>query len=214
MGIPQLALLGGVWLSLLYSAAVMPASVWAIQLTVSRGWPVAAGAAAGLAIGQFPWALAAAIGLLTAPAFWQGADFPARLLAVAFLLWMGARCLRAGAVQTLDSGDVPAGPALFRQALWRSFSMPWRLPLWAALILSVGAHLRGPGWEAALFFAVGTVFGQGLWLGHFIVVAALFGRRVPEPVSIHSINKLRLLAVVVHAGVALVIIAPVAFPPT
>jgi threonine/homoserine/homoserine lactone efflux protein len=212
MGTSLIAILGGVWLSLLYSAAVMPASVWVIRLTVSRGWQCALPAAAGLALGQLPWAFVAAATLLTAPGFWQAADLPARALATAFLLWMAWRCQRAPQLTNLRLAD-PPGAGLLRRAFWRSLGMPWRLPLWAAFILSVGAHLRGPGWAAAAWFACGALAGQALWHAHFILVAALFGRRVPEPISLHSLNKLRLLAVVVHAGLALIIVAPVAFPP-
>ncbi len=61
MALPTLAILGGIWLSLLYSAMVVPATVWTIQLTVSRGWmsglATAALFAVGALLGQLAWSL-------------------------------------------------------------------------------------------------------------------------------------------------------------
>jgi threonine/homoserine/homoserine lactone efflux protein len=213
MDVPNLAIIAGIWLSLLYSAAVMPASVWVIQVTVSRGWIAGGTAATGLSLGQFPWCLAASLILFRTPAFWQSIDLPLRLLAVAFLLWMASRCLRCGEVQHLKTESPASLGLLFQTSCIRSLLMPWRLPLWSAFILSIGIHLRGPGAEPAIFFALGAVIGQLLWHGHFILVAGLFGNRVPEPISLRSLNKLRLLATTVNGGLALVILAPVAFPP-
>ena len=104
--------------------------------------------------------------------------------------------------------------ALFKSSFWRSLVMPWRLPLWAGLIISIGIHLRGPGWELALVFTKGAILGQMAWFAHFVLIAGLFGNRVPEDISLRSLNKLRLLASLVLGGLVLIILAPVAFPPT
>ena len=100
-----------------------------------------------------------------------------------------------------------------KSSFWRSLVMPWRFPLWAVLIVSIGVHLRGPGWELVPLFTLGAVLGQMGWFAHFVLVAGLFGRRVPEEISLRSLNKLRLLATVVLGGLVLIILAPVAFPP-
>lgn len=213
MSIVQLAVLGGIWLSLLYSAAVVPATVWSIQIAVSRGWPTAGAAASGLAMGQFPWCLLAALVLFQFPQLWQPADPALRIAGAAFLIWMAWRCLRAPEVRGLRIETEAEAGDLFRSSLWRSLTMPWRLPLWAAFIVSIGVHLRGPGWEAAAWFAIGAIVGQLLWHGHFIIIAALFGNRVPEEISLRSLNKLRMLATAVNAGLAIILLAPLAFPP-
>lgn len=213
MSIPNLALLGGVWLSLLYAAGVMPASVWTIQVTVSSGSKQGIVALWGIALGTAPWCLAAALILFNFPRLWQFLDLPLRLGASVFLVWMAACCWKASEVQSLRPGTLAEGESLFRVSFWRSLVMPWRLALWASFILSVGIHLRGPGSLAALFFTFGALIGQVLWHGHFLVIAGLFGHSVPEAVSLKSLNKLRILAVTVFSGLALVILAPVAFPP-
>lgn len=213
MTAPQLAILGGIWLSLLYSATVMPASVWVIQVTVSRRWFAGTAAALGLSLGQLPWCLLASLLLFQTPAFWQEMDFHLRIIAVLFLFWMAYRCLKAPEIRQIRT-DAKAGMSgLFATSLWRSLIMPWRFPLWAAFILSVGVHLRGPGWAAACLFSIGAVAGQMLWHLHFIVVAGLFGHRVPEDISLRSLNKLRLLSATVCAGLGCIILAPIAFPP-
>lgn len=210
---PFTAMIGGLWLSLLYSAAVMPATVWVVQLTVTAGWRTALKAALGLSLGQLPWCLAAALVLFEVPMVAQALDTGLRVLAVVLLVWMAFRNIRAGMVHSLHLDGAVAGHSLFRTAFWRSLSMPWRLPLWICLIVSVGVHLRGPGWPAAAPFTMGALLGQMLWLGHFILVAGLFGLRVPEPICLHSLNKLRLLGSLVLGGLALIILAPLAFPP-
>ena len=209
----ELAILGGIWMSLLYSAAVMPASVWVIQLTVSRGWICGLACSLGLALGQLPWCLGAALVLFEFPGLWQAADLWLRGLASAFLIWMAYRSARAPAVRGLHLEAPGSIGGLMKSSFWRSLVMPWRFPLWAGLILSIGVHLRGPGWELAPLFGFGAVLGQMGWFAHFVLVAGLFGRRVPEDISLRSLNKLRLLATVVLAGLVLIILAPVAFPP-
>jgi len=209
----KVAILGGAWLSLLYSAAVMPASVWVIQLTVSRGWLSGLASALGLSAGQLPWCLAAGLLLFQMASFWQAADLWLRGGAVVFLVWMAVRSARAQPVQTLRLQVQGSDWALLRASFWRSLVMPWRLPLWAALIISISVHLRGPGPLAAALFAVGCLLGQLAWHLHFILIAGLFGHRVPEDISLHSMNKFRLLATMVLGGLVLVIVAPVAFPP-
>ncbi|NDV63447.1 hypothetical protein G0Q06_13360 [Puniceicoccales bacterium CK1056] len=210
---PQLAILGGIWLSLLYSAAVMPASVWVIQVTVSRTWMAGIASALGLSLGQLPWCLLASVLLFQYPLFWQEMDFHLRAIAVLFLFWMAYRCIKAPEVRLLKTATTANISGLFVMSFWRSLIMPWRFPLWAAFILSVGIHLRGPGWMAACLFSLGAVVGQMLWHLHFIVVAGLFGHRVPEDISLRSLNKLRLLSATVTAGLGFIILAPIAFPP-
>jgi hypothetical protein len=99
--------------------------------------------------------------------------------------------------------------AILKSSAWRSMVMPWRFPVWAGLIITMSIHLRGPGTEAAALFTAGTFIGQIGWAFHFLVIAGLFGHRVPEDITLHSMNKLRLLASIVPAGLVLVILAPV-----
>lgn len=203
-----MALLGGVWLSLLYCAFVVPATVWVIQLTVSRGWWCALLTGGAMAAGQVPWSLAAGAALADGEHFWRVVDPWLRLPLAGFLMWLALRMAKTGPVRALRV-EVPTGTLrLMRAALHRSLLMPWRPLIWFALIFSVGVHLRGPGWDVLPGFIIGTLGGQLLWHAHFILIAALFGKRVPEAISLKSINKFRLLATVVAAGLALLILLP------
>jgi threonine/homoserine/homoserine lactone efflux protein len=213
MSTSELSVLGGIWLSLLYSATVFPASVWIIQLTVSRGWLCGLACSLGLALGQVPWCLIAGLLLFQFSEFWQAGDLWLRGAAVGILVWMAIRSTRSTRVLTLHV-DIDASTwTLFKSGLWRSLVMPWRLPLWMGIIVSVSIHLRGPGGELAPLFTLGAILGQMGWFIHFVLIAGLFGHRVPEDISLRSLNKLRLLATVVLGGLAFIILAPVAFPP-
>ena len=205
------ALIGGIWLSLLYSATVMPASIWVIQLTVSRGWVSGLLAGSGLTLGQVPSCLVASLLLFQAPHIWQSVDLWLRIGAAIFLLWMSMRSAKSAPVGSLTLHIRGSRRALFVSSFWRSLTMPWRFPLWCGIILSISIHLRGPGWEAAGFFTIGAVIGQILWQAHFILLAGLFGKRVPEDISLRSMNKLRLLATIVLGGLAVIVLAPIGY---
>lgn len=208
-----IALAGGVWMSLIYSAAVPPATYWIVQVAQARGYRTGRTAAVAIALGQLPWCLVAALLLFQFPALWQSADPVLRVGAAGFVLWTGWRSLRAPGLRTLACTIPETQKELFRRSFQRSLLMPWRLPLWAALIISVSIHWRGPGIAPALGFTLGTFVGQLLWMLLFLILTALFGHRVPEAVTIRSLNKLRLLALTVYLGLALIILAPLAFPP-
>jgi hypothetical protein len=146
--------------------------------------------------------------------FWQEADLWLRGAAAATLVWMSIRNTRSPRIQGLILEVEGSTWALLKASFWRSLVMPWRFPLWMGIIVSISIHLRGPGWELAPLFTLGAVTGQLGWFAHFVLLAGLFGQRVPEDISLRSMNKLRLLATIVLAGLALIILAPVAFPPT
>ncbi len=209
MTLIQFAFLGGIWLSLLYAATVMPATIWVIQLTVSRGWWSGIAASAGLALGQLPWALLASLILFQFPGFWQSADLVLRGAAVLFLAWFAYKSARAPRVKALQLVVQGSRWGILKSSTWKSLLMPWRFPVWAGLLITMSIHLRGPGWEAAVLFTAGTFIGQMAWALNFVFLAGLFGHRVPEDITLHSMNKLRLLAIIVPAGLILVILAPV-----
>lgn len=204
----QLAIIGGIWVSLLYSATVMPATIWVIQITVSRGWASGLAALTGLACGQVPWALATSLLLFQNPKFWQHADPFIRGGMVIFLVWFAWRCSRAPRVNALRLVVEGSEWAILKTSAWKSMVMPWRFFIWAGIIVAISIHLRGPGWMAAGYFAFGAFVGMMGWLLQFVVLAGLFGKSVPEDITLHSMNKLRLLATIVPAGLVLVILAP------
>jgi threonine/homoserine/homoserine lactone efflux protein len=212
MSLNELAIIGGIWLSLIYAATVTPASVWVIQLTVSRSWWSGLMAALGMAMGQVPWSLAAGIVLFQFAEIWQRADLALRILSASLFIFLSIRSMRAKPISGLRLEVQGSGFGIFRMSFWRSLVMPWRFPLWLGLIISMSVHLRGPGGELALPFSLGAVAGQLAWYVHFILIAALFGNKVPDNISLHSMNKLRLLATLVLAGTGLLTLAPLAIP--
>lgn len=208
-----LAWIGGIWMSLLYSACVPPASMHVIRTTVARGNGQALLSALGMTAGQLPHAALAAVLAFSFPDLSRPADPALRLVAAVFLAWMALKTLKAAPLRQLAFQDGSRGKSIWADSFRRSLFMPHRLPLWICLLLSTGVHLRGPGLEAVPPFVVGAVVGQLGWHLHFIVVAALFGGRVPEPISLRSLNKLRSLAGIVIGGLALLLLAPLLFPP-
>ncbi|MEX0324096.1 MAG: hypothetical protein AB3N63_18200 [Puniceicoccaceae bacterium] len=212
MSLNELAIIGGIWLSLLYAATVTPASVWVIQLTVSRSWWNGFMAALGMVLGQFPWSCAAGILLFQFDQFWQDADMVLRILTATLFIYLSIRSQRAKQISGLRLEVEGSSFAILRMSFVRSLLMPWRLPIWMGLIVTMSIHLRGPGGLLALPFSLGAVAGQMAWYVHFILIASLFGNKVPDKITLHSMNKLRLLATLVLAGAGLMILLPLAFP--
>ncbi len=212
MSLNELAIIGGIWLSLIYAATVTPATVWVIQLTVSRSWWSGFMAALGMVLGQLPWCLLAGILLFQFADFWQDADLVLRILTAILFIFLSFRSLRAKPISGLRLELRGSAFGIFRISFWRSLIMPWRLPLWVGLIVSMSIHLRGPGAILAVPFSLGAMTGQLAWYLHFILIAALFGNKVPDNISLHSMNKLRLLAALVLGGTGLLTLAPLAFP--
>jgi len=130
-----------------------------------------------------------------------------RLAVAGFLLWMSWRVKGASLLEGLFLDKSEPAPSTWK-TLGRAFRMPWRLPLWMGLLVSISVHLRGPGNFAAAAFGTGAVVGLWLWYLHFLIVAGLFGRRVAEPICVQSLNKLRPLSFAVLAGLALLVLAP------
>ena len=95
---------------------------------------------------------------------------------------------------------------LFFQAFNRSLAIPMRLPTAIALLLATGVYTNHPPtWEVALVVMLGGFVGIGWWWGQLFVLTALFAKRVPEPITVRSLNKIR-----PFCGVLLGILAVVA----
>jgi membrane protein DedA with SNARE-associated domain len=85
-----------------------------------------------------------------------------------------------------------------------------RLPGFLALFTAVNLPLRVYGVPNALLLSLGTGVGYFLW-GAFFTTVAWYGRDVPEPICVRSLNKLRRLAVAVLLLLAVIGFAPFTF---
>lgn len=188
-------------------ATTMPASVWTVRSTYSFGIRSGLAAALGLAAANFLWSGAAAALLFYRADINYLIDPPLRIIAVILMVHMAWEVKRSRSLESLHlHSNRPKH--MFRSTWLKAITMPWRFPLWLSIIMATGIHLRAPGLGAAFAFALAAFCGSLAWHVYFALLTQLFGRRVPESVSLKSLNKLRFLSFTVLLGLAILILAP------
>lgn len=210
-------LIFGAILGLTFSVAMVSAAVWTVQITVSRGALKGMVVALALALAQLPLAWAGGWLVLSLHEFQEHFDWVLRGLAATTLFYMAAGAFQASRLRELHYAGPLAGTGeLFRRTLVMALTMPLRLPGFIALFLAVNLHYtvllypEARPWIPvnALLLALGVALGAVAWLGYFTLLAALFAKRVPEPVSLKSLNKLRMVAGLIYTVLGLIALAP------
>ena len=185
---------GGV-LGLILSVTMVPGAVWCVQMTLHRGWVCGVTAGAGIALAQMIWATVAALMVFSLAGFSNAFDWVFRVVAASILLYMCATVYGAPPIQTLRyEGPVRGAMGVFRKTFGIALTMPMRLPGYVAIIIAVSLHLRRHDLGNAALLGMGAGLGSMAWWLYFSALAALFGHRVPEPITLRSMNKLRILS--------------------
>ena len=105
---------------------------------------------------------------------------------------------------------------VFKPSLGMAITMPLRLPGYIALFLAVSMQVVLLRYEEARAYSglgafsvtLGVVMGAMLWYIYFAILARIFGKRVPEPISLRSLNKLRVLSGLIYLTLAGISLAP------
>lgn len=67
-----------------------------------------------------------------------------------------------------------------------------RLPAAMAILLATGVYINHPSeWATVPNILLGALIGVSWWWGQFTFLAAYFAKRVPYPITIKSLNKIR-----------------------
>lgn len=200
----------GIVLGLIFSTTMISGAVWCVQITLKRG--LSRGLSAGLAISfaQIAWAAFAGIIILWLATYRDDFDWLFRMLAIMVLIYMAITVFGAERIKSIDyDGPLKESGQVFMSTFGIALTMPMRLPGYVALFLSVNVHhFRHLDLFNSWMLAVGIGVGSMLWWTYFCLLAALFGKRVPEPITIKSMNKLRVLAGAVFIGLTLICITP------
>ena len=70
--------------------------------------------------------------------------------------------------------------------------MPMRLPMAMSILLATGAYINHPPvWETVPEMIFGGMIGLVWWWGQMALLTILFVRRVPESITLKSLNKIR-----------------------
>ncbi|MBC2594492.1 hypothetical protein H5P28_09505 [Ruficoccus amylovorans] len=187
-------LLKGFVLGFIFSVIMVPGTVWCVQVTRRYGLRAGLAAALGITLGQGAWittsvALMAVLWMLPLQ---SELTWIFRVLAALTLVYMALVMFRARRADSLDCPVLPGGASrIFRGTMAVSMGMPMRFFGYMAFCVAAGLEDHLPNQPGhALMVVVGAVCGTAVWWLYMVTLARVFGRRVPERISLRSINKL------------------------
>jgi threonine/homoserine/homoserine lactone efflux protein len=186
-------MLEGITAGFILSLTLFPGTVWLAKVGLNgRAWQVIA---VGLAfwLSQIFWLVVAIPGLMLMSAHLSFIRAGMHLFAAFVLVYMAIKFFRAKRVEKLDDvTSLPSSAQLFRAAFNQSVAMPMRLPAAMAILLATGVYINHePNWEVVPSITIGAIIGTSWWWGQFTFLALLFAKRVPQPITIKSLNKIR-----------------------
>ncbi len=203
-------MLEGITSGFILSLTLFPGAVWLVKVARAGGPLPALAVAGAFFLSQVVWLTLAATGLMLMYVqlfFMRGGI---HLFAAFVLAYAGIKFLRCPRATGLDAEeDLPPAGELFSNAFRRSLGMPMRLPLAVALLIATGSYVNHVATPAtALAVAAGGVIGTAIWWGELLFLAVVFGKRVPAPISLKSLNKIRPFSGILFlalAGIAVLI---------
>ncbi len=183
----------GITAGIILSLALFPGTVWLAKVGVvgTKRQVFAVGLA--FALSQMAWLSVAIPGLMMMSKHLSFVRFGMHLFAVFVLGYMAIKFFRTRRVAVLDyTGELPTARVLFRTSFNRSLAMPMRLPMAMAVLLATGVYVNHPpSWQVVPSVMLGALLGVGWWWGQFTFLSAFFAKRVPERITIKSLNKIR-----------------------
>lgn len=186
-------MLEGITAGFIFSLTLFPGTVWLAKVGVagSKQQVVAVGFAFWLS--HFFWLFVAVPGLMMMYAHLPFIRFGMHLFAAFVLAYMAYKFFRSKRVERLDNAPALSSPwNLWSAALNQSLAMPMRLPAAMAILLATGVYVNHtPEWAAVPSVMLGALIGVTWWWGQFTFLAAFFAKRVPYPITIKSLNKIR-----------------------
>lgn len=186
-------MLEGITTGFIMSLTLFPGTVWLAKVGIAGGMRHAIAAGVALWFSQLLWLLFAIPGLMMMYKHLRVIHAGMHLFAAFVLVYMALKYFRTKRVKELDDiKDLPSALTLFRTTFNQSFSMPMRLPAAMAILLATGTYINNePSWSTVPAISIGALIGVTWWWGQFTFLAMFFAKRVPYPITIKSLNKLR-----------------------
>ncbi len=204
-------LLKGFVLGFIFSVVMVTGTVWCVQVTIRYGLFAGLAAALGITLGQSIW-IAVAVALMTV--MWMlplqaELAWVFRSLAAVVFLYMSFILFRAKKVSSLSCPPLAGGgKRVFRGTLAVSLGMPMRFFGYLAFCVAAGLNYHAPDLANGGLVVLGAVSGTFVWWLYMVILAAVFGHKVPERVSLRSINKLNPLSGFILLLVCAMTLAP------
>jgi len=183
----------GITVGFIFSLTLFPGTVWLVKVGVhgTRRQVFMVGLAFWLS--NLVWLIVAVPGLMMMYRHLSVIRFGMHIFASFVLIYMAFAFFRGKRVDRInDAADLPTTGVLFSSSLKRSLAMPMRLPAAMAILLATGAYINHPPeWQSIPMIFAGVLLGVTWWWGQFGFLSAFFAKRVPEPITIRSLNKIR-----------------------
>ncbi len=203
-------MLEGITAGFILSLTLFPGTVWLAKVGVcGRSSQVLA---VGLAfwLSHVIWLCVAVPGLLMMSARLVPIRAGMHLFAAFVLGYMALKFFRSRRAQSLDDVETLSPPlVLFRNAFNQSLAMPMRLPAAMAILLATGVYTNHPPvWQVLPGVLLGALIGTSWWWGQFTFLSLVFARRVPQQITLKSLNRIRpfcALLCLLLAGVAVLL---------
>lgn len=197
-------MLEGITAGFILSLTLFPGTVWLVKVGLVGRASQVLGVGLGFACAQMLWLIFAAPGLLMMVHQLHFFSVAMYLFAAFVLTYMGIKFIRTRKAERLD--DVPELPdarTLFRNALSQSLAMPMRLPAAIVILLATGVFVNHePTWEVLPAIIFGSFIGTVWWWGQFMFLTLLFAKRVPQHITLRSLNKIRPFCAVICLSLA------------
>lgn len=201
-----LIMLEGITAGFILSLALFPGTVWLAKVGVSGTKRQVCAVGLAFALSQMIWLCVAISGLMTMLKHLSFLSFGINLFGAFVLGYMAVKFFLTKRVEVLDdAGPLPKPSILFRNAFNRALAMPMRLPTAMAVLLATGVYVNYlPSWQVVPSIMLGGLIGVAWWWGQFTFLAAFFAKRVPERITMKSLNKIRPFCAVLFCFLSLI----------
>jgi threonine/homoserine/homoserine lactone efflux protein len=186
-------MLEGITAGFIFSLTLFPGTVWLAKVGVRGRAAQVIAVALGFWLSHVFWLFVAVPGLMMMYAHLSFMRLGMHLFGVFVLGYMAVKFMRSKRAERIDDAHpLPPLRQLFFSALNRSLAMPLRLPAAMAILLATGVYTNHPPtWATLPSVLAGGLIGVTGWWAQFSLLAILFAKRVPQPITLKSLNKIR-----------------------
>jgi len=201
-------MLEGITAGFILSLSLYPGTVWLAKVGRCGRVAQVLGVGIGLGLSQMLWLIVAVPGLMLMVMNLSGLKTIMHGFAAFVLFYMALKFFRSKRATTLSDAEGLGTPwSMFAEAFKRAFAMPLRLPAAVAILLATGVYVNRPAAPSTVpDVMMGALIGVVWWWGQFTFLAAVFAGRVPEAITLKSLNKIRPLCTVLFAFLGVVVI--------
>lgn len=207
----MILLFKGFVLGFIFAVTMIAGTVWCAQVTIRHGMRSGLGAALGITLGQAVWIVLAVSSVLLFTMLPLNRELMPMLRTVAAIIfvYMSIKLFRARKAESLRCPAAEGGfDRILMGTLAVSLGMPMRYFGYVAFCVAAGLGYHRLDPERITLVIAGAVTGTALWWIYIVVLARIFGRKVPEPITLRSINKLNPLGGVLYLLIGAMTVAP------